>query len=662
MTFVYPGFLYFLLLAFIPVIIHLFNLRKSRKLVFSNIKFLLEVKSASKSKTKVQRWLILLMRVLFVVFLVFAFAQPLSIDTENITSKNDKQYIYIDNSLSMQLNEGKGEKLDLVKNVLLDGLDKTSQYVMLTNAGFSKNGKGKDIQEYVSSIAYTNQQKHYSQVINKLSDIPIEVPVYLFSDFQYNFLDPRQKLDSVAQKVVLIPVNMGDVKNVYVDSLWLNSPFPQKNQLVQLSVKVKNTGQSEAKSVAIKLNIEGIEEGATVIDLRKSEEQVIVFNLSLGTKNFTTGKVILEDGGALFDNEFYFSINTSNQINVLVLSQKKEPYLPLVFEDSLFHKTVVEPQASQTIDFNAYDLVVLEELPSIPDYLIEHLMTSDATIMLFPSHNITDEGSYRSLLTTVGVKQLTIHKSDSLVLDEGYLLATPEYNNPFFKGLFEKEEENLSMPRPATTLNWSNTGDVLLQNKRDEPVLAYFNNKHKAYIWSTPISGSNVDLAMHSIFLPVLYQASINSVDVEQKLYHRYSDIVLAYKGDFTSYRDRLKLFYEDKELANAKVNPVKMLFELPSQNLPSGMFNVGTKDSTFYQVAINYSKEESIMDFCTDNELQELFEGQANVTVKPLQSFEDEIRSTIGNEDKSFPYWKICLILSLMFLLGETLLIRYNK
>ena len=86
MKLLYPEFLWALTALSIPIIIHLFNFRKFTKVYFSNIELLKEVKLETKSKSRLKHLLILLIRLLLVAFLVFAFAQPY------IPVENEKQH------------------------------------------------------------------------------------------------------------------------------------------------------------------------------------------------------------------------------------------------------------------------------------------------------------------------------------------------------------------------------------------------------------------------------------------------------------------------------------------------------------------------------------------------------------------------------------------
>ena len=100
MSFLYPQVLFGLFALAIPIIIHLFNFRKAKRILFSNTQFLQAVKKESTTRLKIRHLLVLLARLLFIFFLVVAFAQPYFPDQEEaLTDKS--VLIYLDNSLSM---------------------------------------------------------------------------------------------------------------------------------------------------------------------------------------------------------------------------------------------------------------------------------------------------------------------------------------------------------------------------------------------------------------------------------------------------------------------------------------------------------------------------------------------------------------------------------
>jgi uncharacterized membrane protein len=117
MNFIFPGFLFALLAVVVPIIIHLFNLRKFKKVYFSNVQFLKALQQQTSSSQQLKERLILAARVLFITFLVLAFAKPY-IPAKNQSStafQNHVVSIYVDNSYSMGTVNKEGTLLDEAK-------------------------------------------------------------------------------------------------------------------------------------------------------------------------------------------------------------------------------------------------------------------------------------------------------------------------------------------------------------------------------------------------------------------------------------------------------------------------------------------------------------------------------------------------------------------
>src|SRR3954462_544708 len=103
MYFLYPAFLFALLSLAIPVVIHLFNFRKYKKVYFSNVQFLKELQEQQASRRNLKERLILAARLLAVLFLVLAFAKPFIPHNQAVTvAKQQVVSIFLDNSYSMQ--------------------------------------------------------------------------------------------------------------------------------------------------------------------------------------------------------------------------------------------------------------------------------------------------------------------------------------------------------------------------------------------------------------------------------------------------------------------------------------------------------------------------------------------------------------------------------
>ena len=76
MQFKNPEILYALFLLLIPILIHLFQLRRFKKTPFTNVVFLQNVIQNTRKSSSIKKWLILAIRLIALACLVIAFAQP----------------------------------------------------------------------------------------------------------------------------------------------------------------------------------------------------------------------------------------------------------------------------------------------------------------------------------------------------------------------------------------------------------------------------------------------------------------------------------------------------------------------------------------------------------------------------------------------------------
>ena len=76
MSFLNPLFLFGLIAASLPIIIHLFTRRRPRDIPFSSLEFLTEVNQSEIRRLRIKQWLLLLLRTLAVAAIAMAMARP----------------------------------------------------------------------------------------------------------------------------------------------------------------------------------------------------------------------------------------------------------------------------------------------------------------------------------------------------------------------------------------------------------------------------------------------------------------------------------------------------------------------------------------------------------------------------------------------------------
>ena len=125
MTFLNPLLLWGLAAISIPILIHIFNLKRTKKIEFSTLMFLKEIQQSKYKKIKLKQLLILLSRIAFIIFLVMMFAKPF--DKGFLGTPGDKAkssvLLILDDSFSMQSRDKNGNDFENAKKKILETID-----------------------------------------------------------------------------------------------------------------------------------------------------------------------------------------------------------------------------------------------------------------------------------------------------------------------------------------------------------------------------------------------------------------------------------------------------------------------------------------------------------------------------------------------------------
>jgi len=166
MIFEKPDVLYFLFLLIIPILIHLFQLRKYKTTKFSNVALLEKIKLQSRKSSTIKKWLVLMTRLLGLAFLILAFSKPYIPNTESAL-KDTEVAIYVDNSFSMELPGNQVSLLEEAKQNLWDQLGEQQQFSLFTNTNSWKHTTKSDIKNDFFNIDFTPVSLEFQSILLK---------------------------------------------------------------------------------------------------------------------------------------------------------------------------------------------------------------------------------------------------------------------------------------------------------------------------------------------------------------------------------------------------------------------------------------------------------------------------------------------------------------
>jgi len=666
MTFLYPSFLWALLALAVPVIIHLFNFRKTTRIFFSNNRFLRHVKEVTTAKRRLKHYLILASRLLFLLFLILTFAQPVIPAREQLDAARNVS-IYLDNSQSMTAQmPDRTPAFDAALNFargIVDLFPPDTRYRILTNdfAPFSNSFKTKTEALDILAQARTSPvSRSMEEIKNRLEDQRSDRgrEYFWISDFQKSTMGSIPNDWDSASRWHLVPITFAAAPNVFVDSAYLRNPFAAGGEKNALAVIVRNDGEDEVTQLNLKLSINDIQAGTTSVDIPPGGMTETNFDLATGLAGLNRAVVSFNDFPISFDNEFYLALNFANKISIIEI----KPGSGVTPVQRVFgNKQVFNFRSYPVGNFN-YSLLDQADL-----VVVNGIDRTDAALNLALNKYLNESGT---LLIIPGTKpdaqamqQLTGNPLVNVVPGTPAMqdLDRPDYNNPFFENVFEERSPSIAMPRAAQVWRWGQDRSAILRFKTDEPFLSRIDQGGKLYLLATPLEGNYTDFHNHALFVPVMYRIASSSRKNDARIYYTLEENFITLKVDSLVGEEPLRL-KGAQEIVPAQRNVNDQVFlEIPKFSVNRGFYHVIGGADTVGLIAFNLDEAESLLSQFSGAQVKDQMGDATNISIfeaTSSEAFSNEIKERYLGK----PLWKYALMMALLFLLAEVLLIRFLK
>jgi Aerotolerance regulator N-terminal len=691
MQFLFPYFLAAAGVLAIPVIIHLFYFRRYKKVHFTNVKMLKEVKEESSSRRRLRNLLVLLARCAAFLFLVLAFAQPF-LPSNDMSQQGSKDVsVFVDNSFSMQMLSKEASLLDLAKvraRQIVEAYANNDRFQVLTNDFEGKHQRlvsKEDALTLIDQIKATPERKPLSKVIarQKLcldsgkSDNEI---AWVLSDFQKNSTDVSAVSDT-NMTVHLVPMQSVEERNISIDSVWFDSPIQILNQPVLAYIKLTNHSTSPVENLRMSLQYDNQTKPVGDASIAAGAQITDTVSFNIIKTGWHNAVFRVTDYPVQFDDEYYVSFDVARQINVLVVQEANtNRYLQRALNSMPIFKT--DYQQTRAIDYSKlpdYQLIILQEAAQISTGLAQELKTfteNGGAVLVFPAPQ-ANESSYGSLMQTFGMGNL------------GNLVRAPEqvatinFDEFVFRDVFLQKSANLRLPSTQAAFQ--------IPAGRGESILTYRNgnsmlSRHRAgegsvYLCAAPIDEQYSDLVKNGeIFVPMLFRMALSGKKVQPLAYTIGSDRVIETRHALNSnsneaaYRMVGRRALQEGATSEAKSDPAtnaefipeqriigsKLLLSPAQQTLQSGWYDLkATKDSTFATFAFNYNRAESALTKTTAEELNAQL--KPNMSVISTES-NTQMAGIVGEKNQGITLWRWCIVFALLFLALEVVFLRLWK
>ncbi len=667
MEFFKPSVFYYLLLLTIPVIIHLFNFRRHKKISFSNNYFLKRITEKTKAIYQIRRWMILAIRILATSSIILAFALPYlkektpTIDADNIT-------IYIDNSFSMSRKDN--DNIQLIdhakknaKNITAK-LKATQKVLVLTNDFNKKYQKWCNPQEahdIINEIDISGNKPELHTILNRYHQIIDTADVnslYLFSDFQKDQSKLKDIIKHQKNTIKIGLLQSPNTNNISIDSCYFSTPIRQKNAIEHLIIKLTNHG-SETQIVKGKLLINNQQKSIQNIKIPGGSTINHSFHYSNpSNENTIIGSLYIDHSTIKFDNQLHFTYSTEEKIQVCAIyNDTISKNLLNIFSDSLFNFKKYQVGQIDYEKINNYELIVLDQLSDLTESIKEQLYQftqNNGNLLIFLKEDINTDAynMFFKQLNTDFLSTWTKKKQN---------IASINYDNEIFHSVFKQKLKNINLPVVNNYFQINPNKKAQKRNilslTNNDPFLAeYKYGKGRVFICFSDLNIQNNSFTEHALFVPFLYNAALINLK-NRTLYHVLKNETIIERNEINK-NDIIHLKQKNHfdMIPTINTSYQKTLINFQNKIEFAGHYQLIKNNTDTMAIAFNYNRKESKMNFWNKEEIKKLLSDDNLFFLKltkntiPKNYQENKQQKSIEN---------FFILLAIILLIIELLLLR---
>lgn len=703
MTFLNPLLLWGLAAVSIPILIHIFNLKRTKKIEFSTLMFLKEIQQSKYRKIKLKQLLILLSRIAFIIFLVMMFAKPYETGFLGAPAFKSKSSVLIilDDSFSMQTRDNNGNDLENGKkkiNMLLDALGPNNEIFFTTISGMNKPSASipfeninsiNDTIALIKTSAVTrdlNEVMYFAEdILNSSSNTLREV--YLVTDGQTSFLKNYAAIlqvfkDDENLNFSVILTGTRNANNISIDTINTVSKIFEKNRPVKIKAVLNNHNNFNSVSKSVILTLGSYKE-EKVLDIPANSLAEAEFILKPEQTGYISGSIELvqndiSDDEISADNRQYFTFYVPEKVNVLIASSAPydAEYIKLVLNTSkeispgsdastFFNIKEVNSSDISNEDFNSHNSIIFinkQRFSSDEATKVKNYVESGGGVLLYPG-NLSEIDNYNNeLMKIMDLPYITGRFS----LTEAVKFDKVDLDHPVFEGIFKSDpdKKNFSIESPAvlngiTPGGGKNAQNIVTLTNGMNFMAEYSIAKGKLIMFASPPDMNSSDFPAKNLFSPVtirsvLYTASINGIKPAVTGRDHFVDLY------------KTTLIYDSINVVSSKginsgkfvLNENTELVNIGSLLLNSDNYSIMKAGKNIMTVPVNYSKQESVTGRMEIHDISSLFNDGYGLKANVVASQELLVAAIVDTRNGR-DLWVYFLLVAVIFLIIEYLLSR---
>jgi len=515
--------------AAVPIILHFLSKRKVKVIPFSSLRFLSLLENKRIKHIRLYQLLLVLIRTLFIVFLVLAFARPAwkSALFNSSSSARTTAVLLFDNSFSMQAFKGAHTLFERSKTsarqILSTFSDDDPIFVLTPQKEDSVAGPftPSAAQNYLKKLRPVYRAVDFRVALQRAEDIfrryaNYNRELYLLSDLRINknaFPDSLP-LSGEQPAVRFFTVTAGDsasLQNIGIDTLIIGNRIFEARKPVALSVRLRNDA-AQARETLLNIYIAGKRAAMQKVLLPPLGTRQVDLTVTAQSAGFQLVSAETDDDDLPVDNRYYGSFYIPEQIRILLVSRQLNPLFAAAV-DVLHRKTVLSISRSdyqrwQGAVFQNYQLIVLDDPPDLSSDVLNRLknyIRSGNNLFLIPGMQATL--SQLNRLSRYLLNHDLFAAVRAIPGEQGfYTLRKNDLQKPLFRDWSAKKTSG-ELPHIYKYFTLLRRGQIMLGLQNGAPFLTRFSTSAgKVFVLTSRPDTQWNDWPLSGLFVPLLYR------------------------------------------------------------------------------------------------------------------------------------------------------------
>lgn len=530
--------------ASIPLILHLLNRERARRLVFGTIRFIQMSHQTNVRRHKLKRLLLLLMRILILALLGFAFARPFFAEAPVIAQKTGGKrnaIIILDTSYSMQYEKVfENAKKEGIK--ILNGLDATDAAGLILSSDNARvvaplGSEFSHIRAALDDAEATYKPTDYLDALQTADEILASIAIgekqiYVIADMQKrgweNFIE-TDKLNPDVQ-IQFIDVHPEQPHNFGITDINVPPVILKEQQASYLVARVRNFSDEAIENLPVRLFIDGNMIHTVQLDIEQDDLADAVFRFDFQDEATHTGWVELPEDALQVDNKRYFTLQSLRSIKVHAVSGTPRSRSRHQTMGAFFMKMAFTAgRDAVPIDFtesssvpsaetlNRTDVLVLANVAQLSTDeagRVVTFVTSGGGLIVTVGDNIDPDVYEQRLGGEVGLMPCNFVRpvGDAFDRQQFRVLATVKYEHPIFAPFKEPNHGDFGKARFYKIFQAVPTGtNATVIASYDDGSPALFEKSYgklgRVLCFTSTIDREWNDLPIRAVYLPFLHES-----------------------------------------------------------------------------------------------------------------------------------------------------------